>query len=104
MRHIIRRITLLAAALMIMAVPVLADDGQLRPGMEPEGKSGKNECLLVAMNCDNLVTLNEEARVNRIQNEISRGTDVYTKDELKILKDRLDDANRSLNESRGGGV
>ena len=61
----------------------------------PEGK--KDECLLVAMNCANQVDSIQQ-RIVRIHNEINRGMDVYTKDELKTLNDRLEDANMTLEE------
>jgi hypothetical protein len=101
MRRIIRRISLLAAALMIVAVPVLAEEGSVMQRMEPAEQGVKNECLLVAKNCgDQRDTIME--RIDRIQNEIKKGTDVYTNEELNRLQDKLDDANRTLNEITTG--
>ena len=84
----------LAASMMIYAGPVLSEEGTT--GLPGEyGQSGqleqqrqKDECLLVAMNCageKNSVI----QRVDRLRIEISKGTDVYTSAELKILNDQL---------------
>jgi archaellum component FlaC len=101
MKRIIRRVSLLAAALMIISVPVLAEEGAMTPNMEPADQNVKNECLLVARNCsDQTDSINE--RIDRIQNEIKKGTSVYTNDELNRLRDKLDDANRTLNELTTG--
>lgn len=104
MRRLIKKITLLAAALLIMAVPVLADDLSVVPTREPEvQQSGKDECLLVAMNCGDRA-MSIQNRIDAIQNEIKKGTDVYTTDELRILEKKLEDKNRELNESYEGGA
>jgi len=90
MRHIIKKITLLAAALMIVAVPVLAQEGVMG---QQATQNQKNECLLVARNCP---TDSIQERIDRIQTEINKGTAVYTNDELKSLKRELEDAQNLL--------
>jgi len=97
MRHVIRKIVLLSAALMITVLPVMAGDGAVRQGIDPAQQGEKNECLLVAMNCGNQVDSIQQ-RIERIQQEIGRGSAVYTNDELRRLQGQLDDANRTLNE------
>jgi paraquat-inducible protein B len=97
MRYILKKIALLAAALMIMAVPVLAEDNFGVPGTEPSLQHKGKECELVAMNCSGGVDSIQD-RVNQIQNEINRGTAVYTIEELKRLQQRLDDMNRTADE------
>jgi hypothetical protein len=49
--------------------------------------AAKDECLLVAKNCssDSIQT-----RIERIENEIKRGTDVYTRDELREMERQID--------------
>ena len=102
MRRIVKRIALLAAALMIVAVPVLADEGSMDSRIEQGQQVQKDECLLVAKNCgDQLDTIQE--RINRIKGEISRGTDVYTNEELRTLERQLDDAHKTLEELSAGG-
>jgi peptidoglycan hydrolase CwlO-like protein len=103
MRKITKRLALLAASLMIMVVPALADEGMMDQKMDSEQQQGgKNECLLVARNCANQVDSIQE-RIERIQGELSKGTDVYTNDELRRLQNQLDDANRDLNSITQGG-
>jgi hypothetical protein len=48
----------------------------------------KNECLLVAKNCINNSSSVQE-RIDDLKNEISRGLNIYTPDELKLLEDQL---------------
>jgi TolA-binding protein len=102
MRSIFKRISLLAAALMIVAVPALADEGSMDSRIGQGQQNVKDECLLVAKNCgDQLDTIQE--RINRINGEISRGTDVYTNEELRTLERQLDDAHKTLEELSAGG-
>jgi predicted nuclease with TOPRIM domain len=101
MRCITKRIALMAAALMIVVVPVLADEGSFDnkfQGRQPE----KNECLLVARNCPDQVDTIQQ-RIDRIKGEISRGTDVYSNDELRRLNMKLDEAVKTLEEMSVGG-
>ena len=95
MRSVIKRITLLAAALMIVAVPVLADESSMNGKFEQGQQTDKNECLLVAMNCGNQVDSIQQ-RIDRIKGEISRGSDVYTNDELRTLNRELEEAVKIL--------
>jgi hypothetical protein len=80
---------------MILAVPALADEGSMGSKFEQGQQAGKNECLLVAMNCANQVDTIQQ-RIDRIKGEIGRGTDVYTTEELKSLNKELEDANKIL--------
>ena len=74
MRAIARTLTVMAAALMIAAVPVLGQEGVM--GQE-EQQNQKSECLVVAKNCP---TESIQNRIDRIQTEINRGSAVYTKE------------------------
>lgn len=99
MKAIARTITVVAAALMITALPVLAEEvvmGQQEPQVQ------KNECLLVAKNCpsDSI-----QERIQRIQNEIGRGTAVYSNDDLRRLNRELEEAQKLLEyELTNGGA
>jgi hypothetical protein len=97
-----RKLTLLAAALMIMAVPVLADEGSMDRMLEQGQQVDKNECLLAAINCPNQVDSLQQ-RIDRIRGEIARGTDVYTRDELGRLNRELEEAVRTLEMESVGG-
>jgi lipid II:glycine glycyltransferase (peptidoglycan interpeptide bridge formation enzyme) len=62
----------------------------------------KDECLLVSMNCkDNVDSLQQ--RISKLNKEIAKGTDVYTQDELKKLRDKLDDTVKTLESLEAGG-
>lgn len=103
MRRIFRKLALLTAALMIVAVPALAGEGTREGRLERGQQVDKNECLLASVNCRNEVDTIQQ-RIDRIKGEISRGTDVYTGDELRRLNRQLDEANRTLEGlSVGGG-
>lgn len=97
MRCMIRKLSLLAAALLIVAVPVLAEEGSMDKMLEQGQQPDKNECLLASLNCANQVDTIQQ-RIDRIKGEIQRGTDVYTTDELRILNRQLDDANKTVDD------
>jgi len=96
MRKIAIMIPVLAAVMMLFSTPVRSNEWT--PGGTPEEATAtKDECLLVAMNCAG----NEDAvqqRIDKLHREIGRGTDVYTNDELRILNQKLDEANKTFNE------
>jgi len=102
MRHITRKLTLLAATLMIFAVPAHADEDTVDRTLEQGQQVEKNECLLVSKNCANEVDTIQQ-RIDRIQKEISRGSDVYTNDELRKLDRELEKANKTLEGLSLGG-
>lgn len=95
MKSILGKFSVLAAALMISALPALANEGAMDKVMGEGVRTEKNECLLVAKNCANQVDTIQE-RIERIKGEISRGTDVYTNDELNRLHRQLEEAIRFL--------
>jgi hypothetical protein len=91
-----------AAALLILAVPVLAEEGSMDRTYDQGQQPEKNECLLVAMNCGNQADTIQQ-RIDRIKGEISRGSDVYTADELRTLNRELNEATKTLDEMSFGG-
>lgn len=101
MRCAIKRLTLLAAALMLMALPVLAVEDTMEKAIEQGQQGAKDECLLVAKNCP---TDSVQGKIDRLNKEIGRGTDVYTTDELKALEQKLEQEKRNLEEMYGGGA
>jgi hypothetical protein len=108
MRHIRKRIALSTAALIMGALPVLADDATWGNGatqsrmMDPEHQNGKVECMLVAQN-DCAREGVSQNRIDRIRDEINKGSAVYTKEELQILNNELDRAISDRNDAYGGG-
>jgi hypothetical protein len=104
MRRLINKIVSIAAALMIMAVPVLANDLSVIPSREPaEQNPGKDQCLIVAMNCGDRAD-SIQNRIDAIQTEINKGSAVYTDDELGVLRRRLDAEKNDLKEAYSGGA
>ena len=68
-------------------------------GMEPSGESrqiaNKGECLLVARNCPPDMAFVQN-RIDRLNAEIAKGTDVYTPAELRVLNQKLNEAYTEL--------
>jgi hypothetical protein len=108
MSHISKSISLSVAALILAALPVLADDATGNNGATqnqmtgPEQQNGKVECMLVVENNCARIGVSQE-RIDRIRDEINKGTAVYTEEELQILNDELDKATSDLNDAYGGG-
>jgi|GEM_PF-607656 len=97
-----RFLVLLAGVLAVIlsGAPVAADSGMK---MQPGDPSQKDMCLLVAMNCAN-ETETLQQRIERLHNEIGKGTDVYTPDELNRLKRDLQDETKEMRDlTRPGG-
>jgi hypothetical protein len=65
--------------------------------VESKSIAGKDECLLAAMNCPP-EGISGQQRIDRLNREISKGRDVYTEDELRVLKEKLNDANKELHD------
>ncbi|GFO68744.1 hypothetical protein GMLC_23230 [Geomonas limicola] len=102
MKGIALKITLVIAASLIAALPVLAAD--MGSGtMGQDNQNSKDECLLMARNCgDQSDTIQQ--RIQRINRELNKGSAVYSTDELRHLQNQLDDANHMmeiLNENSG---
>lgn len=55
----------------------------------------KDECLLASRECADQVDSIQQ-KMKRLQNEIKKGTKVYTPDELKKLNEKLDETDRML--------
>jgi len=103
MKYLMKRVSLLSAALMLISLPVLAEDGAMGRMTEPARQNEKVGCLLVAKN--NCVQAGSpESRIDKIRTEINKGTDVYTAEELIILNNELDKATSDLIDAYGGGA
>ena len=108
MKRIAILVPVMAAVMMFNPSTVRAFVSEEQASGNPEASiASKDECLLVAMNCpESGATI--EQRIIKLQNEIARGPDVYTNDELRILINKLDAANKEylelLNKSPGMGM
>jgi hypothetical protein len=100
MKAIALKISTMFAAILLSVLPALAG-GDMSTGMNQEQQGQKDQCLLMAMNCgDRIDTIQQ--RIGRISHEISKGSAVYTRDELRQLDSQLNDARRTLENLIGG--
>jgi hypothetical protein len=92
MRRLMIFISAVAGALLISGSTVLSAEKTIGE----EFKTPKKDlCLLMAKNCqDNGYVLQQ--RIDRLRGEISKGTSVYTHEELNILRNKLDNAFKAL--------
>lgn len=85
-----KRIAWLLAAALMVSIPAFAAD----PGLT---QSQKDECLLYSKNCvaqvDSLMQ-----KIKKLDNEIQKGTKVYTPEELKRLNAKLKEAEELVDE------
>lgn len=93
MKRLLGIVTVVAAAALLSAAPLQAAE-------EEQGQ--RDECLLVAMNCENNVDTIQQ-RIERLSREIAKGTNVYTEDELNILNRKLEDTEKLLEYLTSGG-
>lgn len=98
MRRIASVLTILAASVLLTGSILMANE-RTEYGT-PD--NSKNDCLLVAMNCANEVD-SIQMHIERLNKEIAKGADVYTSEELDVLRDKLQDANRNLESIITGG-
>jgi hypothetical protein len=94
MKRILLFVTAVAASLLLNAASVL-NAGEYEPWNDPSYTQQKDECLLIAKNCpDEVVSVQQ--RIDKLNAEIAKGTDVYTVDELNVLQIKLDNAYKTL--------
>ncbi|MBP1727730.1 MAG: hypothetical protein H6Q56_103 [Deltaproteobacteria bacterium] len=91
MKRILGMLTILATTALLSVATVMGAEATM--GVIDQ----KDQCLLVAANCANSVDSISQ-RIERLNKEIAKGTDVYTTDELQRLRDKLDDAVRTLDD------
>lgn len=100
MKGLTTKFAVLTAATLISAMPVLA--GEMGTGMNP-GSVQKDQCLLVSQTCRNSVDSIQQ-RIDRLNKEISRGSSVYTHEELRQLEFQLRDAIQTLQTIESAGA
>lgn len=85
------RITLITLVLIAgMAghvLPVLSEDDDI--------DKKKDLCLLITVECGHRAQSIQD-KIERLKEEIAKGTTVYTPEELRSLKQKLDDVNKTL--------
>ena len=55
----------------------------------------KDECLLISKNCQN-ASLTLQEKMKKLQEEIKKGTKVYSAEDLKRLESKLKEAEQTL--------
>ena len=76
------------------AKPVLSTEPVNQPETSSES-SQKDECLLILKNCE-MQAESLKQRIQRLNDEMAKGTKVYSREELTKLKSMLDDALQTL--------
>ena len=102
MKALTTKLAVFVAASLISAMPVLAETG-VGMGMGSAAETQKDECLLASMNCRESVDSIQQ-RIDRINREIRKGTNVYTNQELRTLQFQLRDAEQTLEDLTRGGA
>jgi gas vesicle protein len=85
-------VSVLTAVLLFSAVPARTDEYTGTPmgqDMKSMQEGQKDQCLLVAMNCPDDRADTVQQRVDRLKREISKGSEVYSDQELKALNEQL---------------
>lgn len=96
MRRLLTILGIVATSILLTSGQVLAADATYKDEIK------RDECLLVSKNCtDNVDSIQQ--RIDKLNKEIIKGTDVYTKDELENLKGKLRDTERELEFMEYGG-
>ncbi len=63
----------------VLAAPVMAS------AANGNAESGKNPCMLDSHNCASAQSDSIQGKIAKLQNELNKGTAIYTVDELKKL-------------------
>jgi len=96
MKRLVTILSIVATSVLLSAATVMSAESAT--GSE----GGKDECLLVSMNCAGEVdSINQ--RIERLNKEIAKGADVYTQDELRKLNIKLDETLKQLEVLTLGG-
>jgi hypothetical protein len=93
MRRLTSILTILAASVLLSGSTLMANDTEYGKGYE--NQNNKDECLLVSINCAQNVD-SIQTRIERLNKEIAKGTDVYTREELNILQRKLEETYKEL--------
>lgn len=92
-----KKILFLAFTVMITLsvniMPVFSDESGASESSDQAPQ--KDECLLAAKNCGNRVVSIQD-KIERLKGEIAKGTKVYTPEELNVLKQKLEEVNKTL--------
>jgi uncharacterized protein YprB with RNaseH-like and TPR domain len=99
MKRMPLKISFMLASVLISAMPAFAAGGMAGSMPDQSQQSQKDECILMAKNCVPTDPMRQDSlqqRITRINHEMSKGTAVYTSEELGRLNSQLRDANEQL--------
>lgn len=91
MKKVLYVFIVLAINTLLTPNPIFADDKDLNDYAVKGQRGSKDECLLMASNCP-IPDYKLQERINRLRDEIDRGTSVYTLEEIQRLIRKLEDA------------
>lgn len=92
MRRLLAGVSAAALSLLVATVPLIAAENSKKEELLiPK----KDQCLLFAKNCDDNAYVIQQ-RIDRLRNEIQKGSSVYSNEELNILKKRLNDSEKAM--------
>lgn len=86
---------LLSLCLLSASYSVMAADGTAVQRRDDRTLSQQDQCLLYSKNCMTQADSLQE-KMRRLDAEIKKGTRKYTPEELRILENKLKDANNTL--------
>lgn len=95
MKKVIYLLLLLAMNAVLYAAPLRAQERGINDAGLKEEPDSKDECLLVAINCGTDI-FSLEQKIEKLRQEISKGRAVYSDDELSILREKLNNARKTL--------
>jgi hypothetical protein len=83
--------------MLVILVVVAGMVGNVLPALSAEDDPAKqkDECLLITRECGYSAQSIQD-KIERLKEEIAKGTTVYTADELRILKQKLYEVNKVL--------
>jgi hypothetical protein len=80
-------ILVLMVGIAALVLPVFSGDD--------DNAKNRDECLLITTQCGTSAQSIQD-KIDRIKREIAKGTTVYTPEELRALKQALDEVNKTL--------
>jgi hypothetical protein len=94
MKTILTAVIIAVFSLISIEPPACADD---TPTINPteQQTQQKDECMLAAKHCG-LSIMSLQDKIEKLKEDIEKGKAVYTPEELDILKQKLDDVNKTL--------
>jgi hypothetical protein len=93
-----KRLAIFSVALVaaLFHYPLPGSAAESAPTEQAEPAPAKDECLLYLVQCD-LRVHSIQDKIEKLNEEIAKGKKVYNPEELRLLQEKLREANRILN-------